>query len=80
MLLHMLADTVDILKITHMAQLVDLVITDSLDRHGLTHIIQICLRGCNRCNTGSRKCHLGGRAELKYHIRMSCLLTFGENL
>ena len=35
---------------------------------------------CDSRNTGTCKAYLRGRAELEYHIRMSCLLTFGENL
>ena len=75
MLLHVSLNAFNIFKITHMAQLIDLVIAYGLNGHGLSHGIQIGLGGCNGRDPASRKGNLGGRAELIYHIGIACLFT-----
>ena len=53
--------------------------SDSLDSHIFTEIIQISL-GCSYCcDTGTREADLGCRSKLINNIRISCFCTLFEN-
>ena len=76
----MRTDSIDILEKYNMAQLIDLVMTDRLNAKTLLNIRNVSIR-CRDCrNTRSRETYLTCRAELEYNIRISCFLTFVQNI
>ena len=79
MLHHVDLDSVQILEISHMTQLIQLIMADSLNGHLLLDILQVIIRSRNCRHTGTRKADLGSGAEFINHIRISCLFTLGKD-
>ncbi len=76
MLSHMGLYALKILEITHMAKLVDLVVSDCLDGQRLLDALQIPFGGSNCRHACAGKADLGSGGKLIYHVRAARLLTF----
>ena len=55
MLSHMFMQAVQILEEPHVAQLIQFIVTDGLNRHIFPEIVQVRLRSCHRRDTGTRE-------------------------
>ena len=72
-------NAIQILEESYMTKLIQFIMSDSLDSHIFTEIIQISL-GCSYCcDTGTREADLGCRSKLINNIRISCFCTLFEN-
>ena len=80
MFLHMCFHSFIISKETNMAQLIYLIMADSLNCHLLFDGSYICSGGCECCHTRTWEYNLRCRYELIYHIWISCLLTLIKNV
>ena len=77
---HVLMHTFNILEETHVSQLVDLIMTDSLDSHVLSEVSQVSRRGRNRCDSGAREADLRSGNKLVCQIRIASFFTLLQNL
>ena len=77
---HVLHHAVDILEISCVAELVYLVVSDSLDLHLLPDRLQVGSGSCNGSDAGAGEADLGCGGEFVHHVRVSLFFTLHQDL
>ena len=77
---HLLFNTVQVLEVTYMTKLVDLIMADDLNGHRFLHPVKICLGGCQTADTCTCKADLGSRSKFQNHILFTVCLAHTKDL